>query len=54
MVKIALDPAMLDEMAGLLAPRNELTWFRGDFDPPLLQFEFNGLWFEAGFEILRF
>jgi hypothetical protein len=51
---VALDAAMFDEMCGLLAPRNQLTWFSGGFDPPQLQFEFNGLWFDTTFHILRF
>jgi len=51
---VALDPEMVDEMAGLLTQRNDLTWFQGSFDPPGFQCEFNGLWFEATFEVLRF
>lgn len=51
---VALDPAMFDEMAGLLTQRNQLNWFHGSFDPPTLQFEFNGLWFDAEFSVLRF
>ena len=41
---IGLDAEMFDEMLGLFAPRNQFTWHRGEFDPPQLQFEFNGLW----------
>ena len=51
---IGLDPAMFDEMCDLLGPRNELTWFTGEFDPPHLQFDFNGLWFDCTFNVLRF
>jgi len=51
---VALDPAMMEELTGLLTQRNQLTWFNGQFDPPNLQFEFNGLWFDAEFEVLRF
>jgi hypothetical protein len=51
---IGLDPAMFDEMCVLLRPRNELAWFSGEFDPPRLQFDFNGLWFDASFTVLRF
>ena len=51
---VALDGEMFVEMLGLLAPRNALTWFGGGFDPPTMQFEFNGLWFDATFDILRF
>ena len=51
---IGLDEAMFDEMGDLLQTRNELHWVRGDFDPPFLQFDFNGLWFDAPFTLLRF
>jgi YaeQ protein len=51
---VGLDAAMFDEMLGLLAPRNKLTWFRGGFEPPQMQFEFNGLWFDAPFTVLKF
>jgi len=51
---VALDYEMFDEMAGLLSQRNRLTWYAGGFDPPQMQFEFNGLWFDAAFEIIKF
>ena len=51
---VALDPEMFDEMSGLLTQRNEVNWFHGSFDPPGLQLEFNGLWFDAAFEVIRF
>ena len=51
---VGLDAAMFDELCGLLAPRNALTWFAGEFDPPHLQFEFNGLWFDHTFTVLKF
>jgi len=51
---IGLDEAMFDELCGLLQGRNELLWVRGEFDPPNLQFDFNGLWFDAPFTVLRF
>lgn len=51
---IGLDAAMFDEMCAMMAPRNQLTWFSGEFDPPQIQFEFNGLWFDTTFDILRF
>ncbi|SRR5581483_9322215 len=51
---IGLDAAMVEEMCGLLAPRNELLWVSGTWDPPNLQFDFNGLWFDAPFTVLRY
>jgi len=51
---IGLDGAMFDEMHGLLRERNELFWLSGGFDPAQLQFDFNGLWFDAPFTIFKF
>ena len=51
---LALDREMFEELCGLMRSRNELTWVRGDFDPPGVQFDFNGLWFDAPFTVLRF
>jgi uncharacterized protein YaeQ len=51
---IGLDAEMFNEMRALLRERNEIFWFGGDFDPPHLQLEFNGLWFDATFTILKF
>jgi hypothetical protein len=51
---IGLDSTMFDEMCQLLGPRNALTWFSGGFDPPHLQFDFNGLWFDTTFTVLKF
>lgn len=51
---IGLDHDMFTEVCELLQPRNELTWVRGGFDPPQMQFDFNGLWFDAPFAVLRF
>jgi uncharacterized protein YaeQ len=51
---LALDEEMLGEFCGLMRPRNELLWVSGEFEPPGLQFDFNGLWFDSSFNILRF
>ncbi len=51
---LALDPEMFDEVCGLVQQRNEVTLFACEFDPPKLQFEFNGLWFDAEFSVVRF
>lgn len=51
---IGLDREMFEELCGLLKYRNEVTWVRGEFEPPQLQFDFNGLWFDAPFTLLRF
>lgn len=51
---LALDQAMFDEVCGLVQPRNDVTLFACEFDPPRLQFDFNGLWFDAEFTVERF
>lgn len=48
---VGLDADMLEEIAGLTTARNDLHWHHGSFDPPRLQFEYNGLWFDAEFQI---
>lgn len=51
---LALDPAMADEFVALLKPRNEMLWVACEFEPPNLQFDFNGLWFDAPFSLLEY
>jgi len=51
---LALDPAMADEFCALLKPRNEMLWVACEFEPPNLQFDFNGLWFDAAFTVLNY
>lgn len=51
---VGLDASMFDELCGLLESRNDLLWVAGEFNPPTMQFDFNGLWFDAPFNVLRF
>lgn len=51
---LALDPNMVSEIVACLRPRNEILLVRASFEPPELKLDFNGLWFEAPFEIARF
>jgi uncharacterized protein YaeQ len=51
---LAFDAVMIEEMLGLLESRNEVFWVGSGFDPPLLQFEFNGLWFDHEFIVQEF
>lgn len=51
---VGLDGKMFDELCGLLQGRNELFWVEGTFEPPRMQFDFNGLWFDASFTVLRY
>ena len=46
---LALDADMFAEFCGRLKPRNQLLWVAGGFEPPGMEFDFNGLWFDAGF-----
>ena len=50
---VGLDPAMLAEVAGLTQARNDVVWHRAAFEPAEMQFEYNGLWFDAPFSVLR-
>jgi uncharacterized protein YaeQ len=51
---VAFDPEIFDEALASLRPRNEVFWLRGDCQPPALQFDFNGLWFDGEFSVLEF
>lgn len=50
---VGLDPAMLGEIVELTQARNDVVWHRASFDPAEMQFEFNGLWFDAPFTVLH-
>lgn len=51
---LALDHGVFDELRGRLATRNELFWVNGTLDPPVMQFDFNGFWFEMEARRYRF
>ena len=51
---VGLDEAMFAEICELLKARNEVFWVHSEFDPPSLKFDFNGLWFDASFSVLKF
>jgi uncharacterized protein YaeQ len=51
---IGLDADVFGELENLLRARNELYWVAGDFEPPRLQFDFNGLWFDTAFTHWQF
>jgi YaeQ protein len=56
---VVFETAFFDEFTGLLRERNKLHWFRGGFagEPGVeahqLQMEFNGLWFDETFQVIR-
>jgi uncharacterized protein YaeQ len=51
---IGLDAAIFEEMCQMIQGRNELFWVKGTLEPPEMQFDLNGLWFELPFEVLAF
>jgi uncharacterized protein YaeQ len=51
---VGLDLAMFNEVCGLIQPRNEIFWVNASFDPPTMQFDFNGLWFDSPFTVLKY
>lgn len=51
---VGLDADMFAEVEGLLRPRNEVFWVAGEYEPPNLQMDFNGLWFDAPFQVWSF
>lgn len=51
---IALDHAVFAEVCALMHSRNEVFWVGADFEAGLMQFDFNGLWFELEFAVTRF
>lgn len=51
---LALDHSMFDEVRDHLSSRNEVFWVKGRLDPPLMQFDFNGLWFDIECQAFKF
>jgi uncharacterized protein YaeQ len=50
---LALDEAMMGEVEGLVTGRDALHWYGGSLESGQMQFDFNGLWFEAPLTVLR-
>lgn len=51
---VAFDEEMFTELVRLLHTRNEFYLLQADFEPPALQFDFNGLWFDVPFYYEKF
>jgi uncharacterized protein YaeQ len=51
---LAFDADFFDELCSLVVPRNQVVWFGANFEFGQMQFEFNQLWFDAQFEVLKF
>jgi uncharacterized protein YaeQ len=45
---------LVDEMSQHLNRKNSLTWIHGESNPPVMQFDFNGLWFDSTFGIFEY
>ncbi len=50
---VGLDAAFFEEVCSHICERNSVTWMAGDFETPAMQFDFNGLWFDTPFTVLR-
>jgi hypothetical protein len=50
----SFDPEHFDEAEAQLGPRNDLFWVGTDRDPPSLQFDLNGLWFDLALRVTHF
>jgi len=48
---LAFDHEVFDEVRTRLGSRNEVFWVGGSLNPPSMQFDFNGLWFDT--ELVR-
>ena len=51
---IGFDRSVFDEVRSLMSTKNDIFLVAASFDPPLMQFEFNGIWFEFEFTIYGF
>lgn len=51
---LAFDAALFDELLALLTNRNELTLFRLNLEEGQMQFDFNGVWFDAELVVTKF
>jgi uncharacterized protein YaeQ len=50
---IGFEDGMIEELGALMKARNEFFLLQAEFEPASLQFDFNGLWFDCGFTLLR-
>lgn len=51
---VAFDWEPFQELLGNLKSRNDVRWYRGRIHDGSIQLDFNGLWFDLGFQVLRF
>lgn len=50
---VGLDAAMVEEVEALCAARNQVVWHKASWQDGRMEFEFNGLWFDAPFAVMR-
>ncbi|HAO66347.1 MAG TPA: hypothetical protein DCR17_06645, partial [Verrucomicrobiales bacterium] len=48
------DQELVDEISEHLNRKNTLTWIHGEASPPVMQFDFNGLWFDSTYGVLDY
>ena len=48
------DQELVDEISEHLNRKNTLTWIHGEASPPVMQFHFNGLWFDSTYGVLDY
>lgn len=49
---MGLAQEVFEEICENIASRNELFWLKGALEPPEMQFDLNGLWYELPFVVL--
>ncbi|MBL9137070.1 MAG: YaeQ family protein [Verrucomicrobiales bacterium] len=50
---VGFEEAMLAEIQALCGVRNDVVWYKSSIEPARMQFEFNGLWFESEFVVIK-
>lgn len=50
---MGLDDNVFGEICEVIQGRNEVFWLRGTLEPPEMQFDLNGLWFEMPFKLFQ-
>ena len=51
---VYFEEELVQEMSEQFERKNALTWIHGEFNPPVLQFDFNGLWFDSTFGVMEY
>lgn len=51
---VGFESEVFEELCGLVSSRNHVVWVKGGFEPPGMEFDFNGLWFDLPFQHWKF